>query len=210
MSRLSEVISQTVNRRLLTATVLIIVVFGFSPSAATQQNDGEDVPEADTPPAERCSAPAFRQFDFWVGEWDVRNPDSEIIGHNAIRRVAGGCALLESWEGAGGSTGVSINTYDVKRERWTQRWVGAGATLWLEGNLEERQDGIRMVLTGTEARSTPRGEVNDRISWTPLDDGRVLQVWEVQPASGGDWAEIFRGMYSKENPRYEHNHTHKP
>lgn len=196
----------------LTTMVLVAMSFGFSPSATAQQDGGQDVSEADTSVAERCSTPAFRQFDFWVGEWEVQNPDGEIVGHNEIRRVSGGCALLENWEGAGDGTGVSINTYDAERERWTQRWVGSGATLWLEGNLEEGPDGTwMMVLTGTELRSTPRGEVKDRISWTPLDDDRVLQVWEVQPAGGGDWAEVFRGIYSKANPSHEHNnHPHEP
>lgn len=189
------------NRLLLIAGMaLATVTFSFSPSAGARPGDEQEVSGADGPTAERCSTPKFWQFDFWLGEWEVRNPDAEFLGHNEIRRVAGGCGLLESWEGVGGETGISINTYDSGRGRWTQRWVGDGATLWLEGGLEQGPDGARMVLTGTEPRSTPRGEVTDRISWTPLRDGRVLQVWEVQPAGGGDWQEVFRGLYTRADP----------
>lgn len=147
--------------------------------------------------APRCAAPEYRAFDFWVGSWEARNPDDEVVGRNEIRRFAGGCGLLESWSGAEGGTGMSINTYDADLGRWTQRWVGAGATLWLEGGLEEGPDGGRMVLTGTRPRSTPRGPVLDRIAWRPLPDGRVRQVWETSSDGGESWDEVFVGLYSR-------------
>lgn len=147
--------------------------------------------------AERCATPEHRQFDFWVGLWEVRNPDGQVVGRNEIRRISGGCGLLESWTGAEGGTGMSINTYDADLGRWTQRWVGAGATLWLEGGLEEGPEGRRMVLAGTEPRSTPRGQVLDRIIWTPLPDGRVRQVWKTSSDGGESWDEAFVGLYSR-------------
>lgn len=146
---------------------------------------------------ERCSGAKHREFDFWLGNWEVRNAGGDLLGHNQIRRVAGGCGLLESWRGISGGQGMSINTYDGDREKWTQRWVGAGATLWLEGNLE---DG-RMVLAGTAPRSTPHGEVLDRLTWTPLPDGRVRQVWEISTDGGGSWREFFVGFYSAARAR---------
>lgn len=199
MSRTSPVTSRIMNRLFLATATLSAAAFGFTMSVAAQENDEQDASEADRTTAERCSAPEFRQFDFWLGTWEVRNPDGELIGHNEIQRVSGGCGLLESWESAGGGTGVSINTYDTERARWTQRWVGSGATLWLEGSLEEGSDGARMVLTGTEPRSTLHAEVKvrDRISWTPLPDGRVLQLWEIQPVTEEDWREAFRGLYTR-------------
>lgn len=179
------------------AATLTGLAFGLSAPAGAQEDDGQEVSGAGGRTSERCSAPEFREFDFWLGRWEVRNPDGKIVGHNEIRRVSDGCGLLESWEGVSGGTGVSINAYDSDREHWTQRWVGSGATLWLEGGLEEGSDGARMVLSGAGPRVTPRGEVRDRISWTPLRDGPVLQVWEMQPARGGDWSEVFRGLYTR-------------
>lgn len=150
---------------------------------------------------DRCAGPEYRQFDFWLGRWEVRNPEGEVVGHNEIRRVAGGCGLLETWRGAGGGTGTSLNTYDADRDRWTQRWVGTGATLWLEGGIEEDSDGRRrMVLAGTRPRSTPGGPVLDRIAWTALPDGRVRQVWETSSDGGETWEEAFVGLYSRVAP----------
>ena len=36
---------------------------------------------------------AHRQFDFWVGQWEVRTAKGEIAGHNTIESVQAGCAL---------------------------------------------------------------------------------------------------------------------
>jgi hypothetical protein len=184
------------------ATALVALASIASPAGA------QDAPTGQDPIVERCQAPEHRQFDFWLGRWEVRNPDGDVVGHNEIARVAGGCGLLERWRGARGSTGVSVNAYDPDLGRWTQRWVGDGATLWLEGGLEEGlerpqgPEGPRpMVLSGTAPRATPRGQVLDRISWTPLPDGRVRQVWEVSDDGGATWREIFVGLYSEELAR---------
>ena len=29
-----------------------------------------------------CSAPEYRQFDFWLGEWEVQNPQGQVVGKN--------------------------------------------------------------------------------------------------------------------------------
>lgn len=169
--------------------ILLVVSFLALPSGAGAQEvaDPDGVPQI----AERCRGAEHRQFDFWIGEWEVRNPHGELVGHNEIRRVSRGCALLENWQGVGGGRGMSINSYDADRGAWTQRWVGAGATLWLEGAFAEG----RMVLAGAAPRSTPDGPVLDRLTWTPLPDGRVRQLWEVSADDGRSWRAIFEGFY---------------
>ena len=61
---------------------------------------------------------ARRQFDFWLGDWDVRDATGKLVGRNRITRVQGGCALEEQWSGNGGVTGSSLNAYDAERNRW--------------------------------------------------------------------------------------------
>lgn len=161
-----------------------------SPAHAQQEADGPGRP----PPG--CHDPEHRQFDFWVGEWEVRNPDDQVIGHNSITRVADGCGLLEQWHSTRGGSGVSINMYEPGRGEWTQTWVGTGSRLRISGGL---QDG-RMVMTGEAPRETPDGEVLDRITWTPLDDGRVRQQWDVSGDEGSTWRTIFLGLYSPVDP----------
>ena len=68
-------------------------------------------------------AAARHQFDFWLGDWDVRDPAGKLVGRNRITRVHGGCALEEQWSGNGGVTGSSLNAWDAERDRWHQTWV---------------------------------------------------------------------------------------
>ena len=67
-----------------------------------------------------CSDPTYRQFDFWLGEWEVRKLDGTLAGTNRISKEYGGCVLRERYSNAQGYSGESLNTYDVARQ-------GAGA-----------------------------------------------------------------------------------
>jgi hypothetical protein len=78
-------------------------------------------------PAAPCTAPQHRQFDFWIGEWEVTGARGQRAGSNRIERILGGCALYESWEGASGSRGHSINAWDPGCHRTLK--CGHGRTL---------------------------------------------------------------------------------
>ena len=48
-----------------------------------------------TPPAP-CAAPVYRQFDFWVGDWDVFEVGGSIqVAHARVDVVLDGCVLRE-------------------------------------------------------------------------------------------------------------------
>ena len=142
-----------------------------------------------------CSAPEHRQFDFWLGDWDVREPSGKSAGRNRIVAIHGGCALQESWTGVGGTTGSSLNAYDAERKAWHQTWVDSGGgVLKLDGGLV---DG-RMVLSGESRTSDdPPKASRQRIAWTPLPDGRVRQLWESSTDGGRTWSIVFDGLYSR-------------
>ena len=140
---------------------------------------------------EPCSTSEYRQFDFWLGDWEVFNQDGQRVGENVITLEQGRCVLHEHWTGAGGGTGESFNIYDNKRGVWHQTWVAAsGNLLLLDGGL---QDGS-MVLEGTQPM--PDGKtMHNRISWIPQDDGSVHQVWEQSLDGGETWKTGFYGIY---------------
>jgi hypothetical protein len=76
-----------------------------------------------------ASIPATRQFDFWVGEWDVFNNQfpNQRVGTSSIQNVSGGCTILENWQSYNNPyTGKSQNWYDTTTKKWTQLWIGAG------------------------------------------------------------------------------------
>ena len=146
---------------------------------------------APTPPPP-CSEPEYRQFDFWVGDWDVWTPKGGLAGTNRIDRILGGCVLQENWKGARGLTGTSFNTYDPGDKKWHQTWVDDQGTLLLLAG--EFKDG-KMVLSGdTPAHGTMKPAIQ-RITWSPLPDGSVRQLWESSEDAGKTWTIAFDGYY---------------
>jgi hypothetical protein len=140
-----------------------------------------------------CVAAEHHQFDFWIGDWDVRTPDGRLAGTNHVTSIVDGCGLQEHWTGARGTTGTSLNTYDESRRRWHQTWIDStGSVLLLDGSFK---DG-RMILSG----STPSGAggtTHDRITWERIDAGRVRQLWEQSSDGGATWAVVFDGLYTR-------------
>ncbi len=139
-----------------------------------------------------CDAPEFRQFDFWLGEWQVMQPDGALAGTNSIRKEYGGCVLHERYQTAKGYSGESLNAYDVGRKRWHQTWVdNTGTLLLLEGGLR----GSEMILEGSTTDA--KGVVTrHRITWTPNPDGTVRQHWQSTDATD-TWVTAFDGLYSR-------------
>src|SRR5687768_1412209 len=83
-----------------------------------------------------CSAPEHRQFDFWIGEWEVTGARGQKAGTNRIERILGGCVLYESWTSAGASRGHSFNIWDPGDTKWHQTWVdNSGTFLQLAGGI---------------------------------------------------------------------------
>jgi len=60
---------------------------------------------------------SVRDFDFWIGEWDVFGPQGKQAGTNSITQLLDGGAIAEHWHGTGGVEGHSINAYDAKWPR---------------------------------------------------------------------------------------------
>lgn len=140
-----------------------------------------------------CSSPEHRAFDFWLGDWEVHSADGKLAGTNHIERKINGCALTENWHGAGGSVGISVNSYDRADGKWHQNWVdGQGGRLVLEGGLE----GENMVMRGTRP-GAQGGEVLHEISWEPREDGTVRQHWRASRDGGATWQDLFDGIYQR-------------
>jgi hypothetical protein len=146
---------------------------------------------ADKPPA--CTAAEHRQFDFWIGSWNVMEK-GKLAGHNRITAIDGGCVLLESWTGASGFTGHSLNIYDASRGKWHQTWVdNSGSLLVLEGTF---RDG-KMVLEGDHEVPGAKKGRRERITWTPLPGGELRQHWESSTDGGATWTTAFDGHYKR-------------
>lgn len=144
-----------------------------------------------SPPA--CTAAEHRQFDFWIGRWEVFTPDGKKAGENHIEAIDGGCALIERWRGNGGFSGTSLNSWDAQARQWRQHWVdNQGGLLQLAGGL----DGGSMVLSSSGPDpDQPGATLRQRILWTALSDGAVRQHWQTSRDDGATWGTAFDGRY---------------
>lgn len=148
---------------------------------------------AQSPPA--CTRAEHRQFDFWLGEWDVTLPNGRAAGTNRIQSIDAGCGLREEWKGAGGSTGTSLNAFDPTSGRWHQTWIGSdGTLLLLDGALRDGAMELSGTTTGSDGAKTLH-----RIRWTPLGGApaSVRQLWESSTDGGKTWVVAFDGKYVK-------------
>lgn len=181
--------------RIVAVSALVISSCGSSPPPAKQPP--APAPTAQPAPKKAapspCTNPERKQFDFWVGTWTVRLPNGKVAGANTIEKKHRGCALIESWTSARGGTGVSTNYWDPGKRKWVQNWVdGTGGIIQLEGGLvgaAMRLQGRYVKADGTTSRL--------RGTWTPLDDGRVRQLFEESKDNGKTWTTWFDGYYSR-------------
>src|SRR3954454_13466265 len=68
------------------------------------------------------STEVSRNLDFWVGDWDVYF-GSQLAGRDTVERVLDGCGVVERWDGGAGDQGMSLFTYDARKDLWTQNWI---------------------------------------------------------------------------------------
>ncbi len=164
------------------AMLPVIVALGAANTAAVDR-----AARVAAPPT-ACSAAAYGEFDFFVGDWDTYDAtdSTKIVARNHVTHMLGRCAIREVYEQTDGLKGESFSTWNVARGQWHQSWVtNRGDLLLLDGGL---RDG-RMVLTGTERRESGSPSLL-RGTWIP--DGRdVREIAERSTDGGKSWAPVF-------------------
>lgn len=148
-------------------------------------------------PQPACTAPEHRQFDFWLGEWEVTNPAGKPAGLSRIESILGECVILENWATPKAvAFGKSFNTYNRNTGQWEQFWVDrSGVRLHLTGGLKDGN----MVLSGRQDKPNAKTGLTqrERITWTPGGDGSVRQLWETSVDDGKTWSVSFDGTYRR-------------
>ena len=87
-----------------------------------------------------------------------------------------------------------MNFFEKLDKTWNQLWIdNQGNTLKLKGQF----DGESMVLISDPAINRDNHIVINKITWTPLENGDVRQLWESSQDGGNSWQVLFDGNYSK-------------
>lgn len=136
-----------------------------------------------------------RQFDFWVGEWNVRAPEGSPAGQSSITVENGDCWIHEHWVSAVMGKGESFNFYNPTTKKWHQTWVDdQGGIAEFDGEFRDgamRMEGYR------------QGMANDRIparlTLTPQQDGTVRQLGENSTDGGKTWTVLYDFVYARKD-----------
>jgi hypothetical protein len=72
-----------------------------------------------------CSNSFYRQFDFWIGEWEAFSIKGQKAGDSRIELILDSCIILENWTSTSVANGIkyageSYNTYNAATKKWQQ------------------------------------------------------------------------------------------
>lgn len=175
-----------------------VIVFLITLLAATHIATNS-LASADSPAATSCRSSAYREFDFWAGDWDVfdfagasaaesraarsNSSNSKIVARAKVDLILEGCVLREDYQGADGHKGQSFTIYDSSRKVWHQSWVtNRGELLLIEGNV----DHDAMVMSGEDHAKG----VLVRGTWKP-ENGNVRETAVTSTDGGKTWKPWF-------------------
>jgi len=140
-------------------------------------------------------APEFRQFDFWVGEWDVTPngaPPGTLPSASSIQLILEGCVLLENWTSIG-YAGKSFNLFEPATRQWRQAWVDTQGSMHLYQG--EARDGS-LYFTG-ESANLGGGKTLYKLAFLRHGQDGVRQLWEQSTDGGKTWFVAFDGIYRR-------------
>jgi hypothetical protein len=134
--------------------------------------------------------PEYKQFDFWVGEWDVMD-NGRKIATSSIQRIVGDCIIFENYSQEDGYSGKSFNFFDATLRKWRQTWVDSS------GNVSEFAGEFRdnaMRLEGESHRQNGQRVLRRMILSTVRPD-RVRQYSERSVDGGTTWSLAYDYLY---------------
>jgi len=137
-------------------------------------------------------SPEYRQFDFWIGEWDVFSTQGhQPVGSSSIQLILGKCVILENWTGGGGGAGKSFNIYNANTKKWEQIWVSSsGALMKFEGVLNNN------VLDYYGDAFAPNGAPSRRhLQFFNQGPGQVRQFSQMSTDGGKTWTVEYDFTY---------------
>jgi hypothetical protein len=155
------------------------------------------VSDAQTP----CKKDAvYRQFDFWIGEWEAFNTKNKKAGDSKISVILDSCVMLEEWTSTSVVSGVtytgkSFNTYNASSGQWQQTWVDnvGGTTEYLAGKLE----GNKMLFSTKPFAFSKDTMAIRTLNFVNIGPDKVRQYGEITKDNGKTWAIEFDLEYRR-------------
>jgi hypothetical protein len=147
-----------------------------------------------------CSDPKYREFDFWIGDWDVYGLKGNKAGESKISLILDSCIILEEWTssskpGTFAYKGKSFNTYNAQSKQWQQTWVdnSGSTTHYIYGKLAANK---MEFLTAPFSISKDTISVL-RLTFFKMDSDKVRQLGEQTKNNGLTWVTQYDLEYHR-------------
>lgn len=132
-------------------------------------------------------APEARQFDFWLGEWDLTWEGGK--GTNLVTAILDSAVIQETFDG-GDFKGKSVSVFNRHTQQWHQTWVdNAGGYLDFVGAFK---DG-KMVFARTAKRDGKA--FLQRMVWYNIEKDALDWNWERSDDGGETWKILWQIRY---------------
>lgn len=147
-----------------------------------------------------CSNPVYRQFDFWIGEWEAFGPKGQKAGDSKISLILDSCIIYEEWTSASLQQGLryagkSFNTYNAATKQWQQTWVDnvGGTNEYMLGKFENNQ----IIYTSTAFKFSKDTMAIRRMTFTSLNADKLRQHGEISKDNGISWSTEYDLEYRR-------------
>jgi hypothetical protein len=181
---------------------IALLLCGATMLVFSQAPTQERSPQSPAP----CDTPEARQFDFWVGHWDIaqrilRADGSwvELPATTVVSKDLEGCALVEHWEGTVqffwegmqeplALHGLSVRAYDPTSRRWRIHWMDTRHPTFgtFEGGFEKGTGTFLKSSTGADGKP-----LLTRITFSDITDESVHWSLAISRDEGAAWTTLW-------------------
>jgi hypothetical protein len=147
-----------------------------------------------------CSRPEYRQFDFWIGEWEAFGKNGQKAGDSKISLILDSCIILEEWTSATINRGIryagkSFNTYNANTKQWQQTWVdnAGGSNEYLKGKFEDN----KIIYSSSPFSFNKDTMAIRKMTFTNLSQDKLRQHGEISKDNGVSWVTEYDLEYRR-------------
>jgi len=147
-----------------------------------------------------CGDPVYRQFDFWIGEWEAFDTRGNKAGDSKVSLILDSCIILEEWTSASINQGIryagkSFNAWNAATRQWQQTWVdnAGGTNEYLLGTF----DNNRIIYRTAPFPFKKDSMAIRKMTFTNLGPVKLRQQGEISKDNGVNWATEYDLEYRR-------------
>jgi tetratricopeptide (TPR) repeat protein len=142
--------------------------------------------------------PHNREFDFWVGKWDVFQTGAGFpVGKEVVETSMEGCLIIENWFALGSpNEGKSMNFVSTKTHKWEQVWMSTSGVYLHYYNGEYRDGAMRYEGDGVDKAGN---KLLFHFTFFNKGPNEVRQLLEQSADLGKTWSTLYDFTYRRAN-----------